>query len=195
MTRLVQRLFVIVTAAVLAACAHSVSLAPDTAVLAGQGKGRIDRSAALVMPAELLTREVTSPGGGGDKVNYLPYRDLETGLYVALGEVFARVTKVSGPNDPKVAADGVHWLVTPTIGTTSYSPSLLTWPPTIFTVEITCAITDPQGKSVAEVRSKGEGRAEFDEFKSNFSLSAKRASEDALKKLVPALEAVKDKLQ
>jgi hypothetical protein len=176
-------------------CAHPISLSGDVAGLGGTGASKIDRKVGLVMNDDLRKREVTSPGGGGDKVSYQPYRDLETGLYVALSESFSGVSRVSGAADPKVQTDGLQLLVTPSISTTSYSPSLMTWPPTVFTIELACSITDAQNKPVTEVKVQGEGRAEFDEFKGDFSLSAKRASTDALKKLVKALGDVSAKLR
>jgi hypothetical protein len=171
-------------------CAHPISLAGAVPQAANANANRIERNAGLVITDEQRKLEVTSPGGGGDKVSFQPYRDLEAGIYFAMSEVFRDVRKVTGPSDPKVQADGLSYIVTPTISTTSYSPSMLTWPPTIFTVELSCKVSDPQNKTVAEVKVQGEGRAEFDEFKKDVSLSARRASEDALKKLTKALSEV-----
>lgn len=86
-------------------------------------------------------------------------------------------------------------MITPSLVTTSHSPSLFTWPPTVFTIEITCRIQDEQGKPVTEIRVMGDGRAEFDEFKSDFSMSAKRAANDALTKLVKAIGDAKGNLR
>jgi hypothetical protein len=138
---------------------------------------------------------VVSPGGGGDKVSYLPYRDLETGLYVALSEHFAGVSIVNGAGDAKVKSEGLTLFVTPEISTTSHSPSLLTWPPTVFTVELSCIVKDANDRVLKQFRVQGEGRAEFDEFKADPSLSAKRASNDALKKLVRAIGEFKAELR
>jgi hypothetical protein len=180
---------------VLSGCAHPISLAGTTAALAGTGGGKVAKGAGLVISDEDRKREVVSPGGGGDKVSYLPYRDLEVGLYLAMSETFERVTRITGPNDPKVKQERLDYVVTPTIATTSFSPSLFTWPPTIFTVELVCKVTDGDGQPVAEVRAFGEGRAEFDEFKSDFSLAAKRAADDALRKLVKSLGEARPKFQ
>ncbi|EHR72646.1 hypothetical protein BurJ1DRAFT_3843 [Burkholderiales bacterium JOSHI_001] len=187
MKRLFQTLCSFAMVLLVTGCAHPISLSADVAALSGTGNAKVDRKVGMVMNDDMRKREVISPGGGGDKVSYQPYRDLETGLYVALSESFSGVARVSGPADAKVQAEGLQLLVTPSIATTSYSPSLVTWPPTVFTVELTCSITDAQNKPVTEVKVQGEGRAEFDEFKADFSLSAKRASADALKKLVKAL--------
>lgn len=185
------------TAVVLGGCAHPISLTPDVAGLAGTGPSpRIDRPVVLVITEAQLAQEVISPGGGGDKVSYKPYKDLQTGLYVALGEVFTRVSLASSPTDPRIGNDPATVIVTPTISTTSFSPSLFTWPPTIFTVTLEMGFRAP-GKpdALASVRVQGEGRAEFDEFKGNFSLSAQRASQDALARLVKAMQAQSDALK
>ena len=78
-------------------------------------------------------------------------------------------------------------MLTPEITTESASDSVMTWPPTQFTVNLNCRITDLAGKEVDTVRVSGYGRATFDEFKSNFSLAAVRASTDALNRLSQAL--------
>jgi hypothetical protein len=177
-------------------CAHPINVTGDAAALIGTGGGaKVERRVGLLVTDDQRKREVTSAGGGGDKINYFPYRDLEAGLYVALGEVFAGVTRISSATDDKVKADGVTLIVSPDIATTSHSPSLVTWPPTIFTVELSCTIKDTNDRVVSRVRVQGEGRAEFDEFKSDPSLSAKRAATDALKKLVKALSDVKPTLR
>jgi len=182
-------------AAFVSGCAHPISLAGNTASIIGTGKAKIEKTAALAMTDDDRKREVVTAGGGGDKVSYQPYRDLETGLYIALSESFTKVVRVSGGLDAKVKAEGASYVITPLVNTTSYSPSLVTWPPTIFTVELVCKVTDADGKPVTEVRATGEGRAEFDEFKGDFSLSAKRAAEAALANLVKALSDAAAKLR
>lgn len=195
MKRLFSMFAALGVVAVLGGCAHPVSLNSDLSRLAPPASAKLDKAIALNIPADVLTREVITPGGGGDKISYQPYRDLESGLYMALSQQFSRVTKVTSPTDPKVAAEGLHYVLTPRVTTTSSSPSLFTWPPTQFTILIEGRIQDAQGKPVAEVRAYGDGRAEFDEFKSDFSLAAKRAAEDVLNKFVKALEEVKLKLR
>lgn len=195
-----QRLFVCLawaTAFLLGGCAHPIQLTPDPAALVGTGTApKIDRSAVLLITDAQLAQEVITPGGGGDKVSYKPYKDLQTGIYVALGEVFTRVGLASSPNDPRIGTDPATVVVTPTITTTSYSPSIFTWPPTIFTISLELAFRDPGGtKTVATVRVQGEGRAEFDEFKSDFSLSSKRAAQDVLARMIKAIQAQGDTLR
>lgn len=180
----------LILAALLGGCAHPITLSPDlsqlTAAANSAGTSKLDAAVGLSISDEEKARQVTSSGGGGDKVSYQPYRDLETGLYAALSNSFAKVSKVNGLADPKVQAQGIRYVIHPTIATTSYSGSVLTWPPTIFTVNLSCQVLDTQGHTVTEVHASGEGRAEFDEFKHDTSLSARRAALDALNKLVKA---------
>jgi hypothetical protein len=178
-------------------CAHPISLAADTGSIVGSAAGavKVDRKVAVAVSDEQKKREVTTPGGGGDKVSYFPYRDLETGLYVALSERFTSVSRVASVSDPKVRADGITLIMVPDIGTTSFSPSIVTWPPTVFTITLDCTLKDANDKTVAQFKVQGEGRAEFDEFKADHSLSAKRAAQDVLKKLVAALGEQASKLR
>ncbi len=188
-------LFALFVAAIASGCAHPISLTGNTDALIGTGKTKVNHAVGLLIRDEDRTREFVTPGGGGDKVSYMPYRDLETGIYIALSESFAKVVRVSATQDPKVKAEALRYIVAPQITTTSYSPSILTWPPTIFTIELVCKVSDAEGRPITEVRATGDGRAEFEEFKSDFSLAAKRAADDALGKLIKALDAESSKLR
>jgi hypothetical protein len=182
-------------AVLLTGCAHPISLTSDVTRLMGSGLPKVDRKVGLVITDAQRILTVEGPGGGGDKVSFQPYKDMEPGLYVALSESFTNVVRVASPNDPKIAAEGLSHLVVPVVSTTSYSPSLVTWPPTVFTVELNLSFNDLQNKPVSQVRVQGEGRAEFDEFKTDLSLSARRAADEALKRLVKAVNALAAQLK
>lgn len=171
-------------AAVLAGCAHPIDMATDKSVPTTKVEPKIARNAAFVIPDALRDTEVTTPGGGGDKVSYFPYRDLEAPLYATLSSVFANVSKLRTTNDEAAIRKGqVSFIVTPVITTDSSSDSALTWPPTRFTVRMMCTVTDPSGTVLLKKEVTGQGNAEFSEFRRNFGLSAQRASEDMLKRL------------
>ena len=189
MKRFIHSIFAVLTCVFLFGCAHPITMNPDLAVVtAPAGAKVIDKKVAYFMPDALRTVEVTTPGGGGDKVRYFPYRDIEPGLYKALSEVFTSVTKVPSLTDTAaLQANGISMLITPEITTNSSSDGAFTWPPTQFSVNLVCTITDVNRKPLQTVRVSGEGAATFGEFKSNFSLAAVRASNDALAKLAKAL--------
>lgn len=176
-------------AMVLVGCAHPISMAPDLSkVESAAGESLLDKKAGYYIAASAADVEVTTAGGGGDKVRYFPYRDLETGIYKALATVFRDVSKVRDPqNLEEIRQSGIQLLIIPDIRTTSYSESLVTWPPTLFTVAIQCQVKDAQGQTLDTLQVEGRGMAQFDEFKSNFSLAAVRASNDALAQLAAAL--------
>ena len=176
--------------ALVTGCAHPISVTSDLAQIKGSSPARINKSVGYFIAPEDRTREVITPGGGGDKVSYVPYRDLEAGMFKAMSEVFTNVTKLDSASDTaRLAKDGIQLVISPKLTTNSSSDSLLTWPPTQFSIELTCKVTDKVGAPVTEVKATGTGRAEFSEFKSDHSLSAKRAAQDAMAKLVKALEA------
>jgi hypothetical protein len=170
-------------------CAHPINMNPDLATLTpAAGKTVINKRVGYFIPDSYRTLEVTTPGGGGDKVRYFPYRDLEPGLYKALSGVFTDVSKLGSANDPAaMKAGGIKLVILPEIATTSSSSSAFTWPPTAFGVDLTCNINDDSGKLIKSVKVTGNGTASFDEFKSNFSLASVRASNEALAKLMQAL--------
>lgn len=171
----------------LGGCAHPITLSPSLAGISGAAGQKIDKRVGLLITEADRQAQVTTPGGGGDKVSYYPYRDLEPALYFAMSESFASVARVASFSDPKVAAERLQLIIQPKVQTTSFSDSLLTWPPTIFTVELAVAVNSTAGGLIAELRVMGEGRASFDEFKGQPGLSANRAAEDAVKKLIRAI--------
>lgn len=169
--------------ALLAACAHPISLEP-TKVPERIESQLVKKKVGYVITDADRAKEVTTPGGGGDKVTYLPYRDMEKALRSALRAVYDDVTAVKSASDAAALREaGVAYVFTPVINTTSSSPSALTWPPTEFAAEVVCTVTDAAGAVVARVRATGHGAAEFEEFKSDFSLSARRAVADVAEKL------------
>jgi hypothetical protein len=163
---------------------------PDlAAVQAAGGTAKIDKHVGFHISDASKAIEVTTPGGGGDKVRYFPYRDLEPGFYKALSESFREVSKIANPRDKAaVKSSGVSLLITPDITTDSSSESAFTWPPTKFTVTLTCTVLDTNDQPLQTLKVSGEGAASFSEFKSNFSLAAVRASNDALSKLMKAIQ-------
>jgi hypothetical protein len=170
---------------VMTGCAHQISMSPESAKQGpvATAPAKINKSVAYVISAADMAKEVQTPGGGGDKIKYTPYKDLDASLYQAFSAVFTDVTKVSSAAEAK----DVTFVITPTITTNSSSSSMFTWPPTQFSVDLVCKAADMNGKVLAEITANGTGAAEFSEFKSDFSLAARRASKDAVDKLVKAL--------
>ncbi|GHD56807.1 hypothetical protein [Jeongeupia chitinilytica] len=169
----------------LTGCAHPIVITPEKqAAQAGADKpAKIDKTVAYYISAEDRNREVVTPGGGGDQVRYQPYRDLEVAYYMTLADRYNKVVSLTTPDDAKVLDEKqVSYIFKPTLTTDSSSDSMLTWPPTRFSVKLDTTAIDRSGKSVWVNQVTGQGEAEFDEFKHNFNLSAQRASTDAMRK-------------
>jgi hypothetical protein len=160
----------------LAACAHPIVVSPLDTPLRVESK-LSPKKAAYVLTEADRNLEVTTPGGGGDKVSYKPYRDLEKAIRDALRAVYSDVIAVNSASDREAfRAHGVSHVFSPRITTTSDSPSAFTWPPTKFGIEMTSQVSDPSGAAITTIRTQSNGAAEFDEFKHDFSLSARRAA-------------------
>jgi hypothetical protein len=171
-----------------AGCAHSIVTTPDLVELKHGDAQLIDKNVAYYISKEDRNKQVSTPGGGGDKVSYYPYKELEPALYKSLSNVFRRAYPLESPTDLQtIQAKGITFVFTPTIATNSSSESALTWPPTKFTVTLTCKAVDVGGKGIWEKQFTGEGAAEFEEFKTDFSLAAKRASQSAFQQFQRAL--------
>ena len=175
-------LLVVVAFALLGGCAHSIRITPNSEKLpGGEGVTRSAKSVGYFISEEERSRRVVTDGGGGDKVEYAPYKELEAGLYRVLNNVFENVHPLKAMNDNAfITEKGITLVLRPTIATNSSSSSLLTWPPTDFEVIIEIKALDTSGKVMWADTVSGKGHADFSEFKSDFSLAAKRASEAAL---------------
>ncbi|WP_439608731.1 hypothetical protein [Hydrogenophaga sp.] len=160
----------------LAACAHPIGVSPLETPVRNEA-GLNPKKVAYVMTDDDRNKEVITAGGGGDKVSYFPYRDLEKSIRDALRAVYADVFVVKSSSDrAAIQAYGASYVFIPTISTTSESPSLFTWPPTKFGIDLTCQVNDAEGKALTSVRAQGNGTAEFAEFKSDFGLAGRRAA-------------------
>lgn len=188
MNKAASWLGLLLVVALASGCAHPITMNPDLASISGNKSTVIPKSVGYHIAESAKSIEVTTAGGGGDKVRYFPYRDIEPGFYKALSEAFGNVSRVQDPKDAgAMASSGIQLLITPEIKTISSSESLFTWPPTQFTVDLTCTVTSAQGQAVDVIRVSGFGQATFDEFKTNFSLAAVRATNNALNLLIKAL--------
>jgi uncharacterized lipoprotein YajG len=180
---------ILLAIACLGGCAHPMSIKPDLATLSTvtvPESSRIPKTVGLYIAEADKAKLVTTAGGGGDKVSYTPYSDLETGIYKVLSDVFESVVALASlPGQGSV--DNVTLVVQPEILTESSSNGILTWMATDFAVTVNCKFTAPDGSAVTTVSATGSGNANFDELKANFSLAGDRASVAALNKLRTAL--------
>lgn len=181
-------------AALLGACAHPISIAPNPASLsAATDAPVVPLNVAYVITTVDRDREVTTGGGGGDSVRYFPYRELESGIFQALSAVFSRVTLLRSAAEKQAPANrDLSLIFVPVITTASSSSSIVTWPPTSFFITLSYAVQDADGKQVYSNQVLGRGAAEFEEFVSNFGLAGKRAAEDALLKFKQQVAGAKE---
>ena len=170
-------------------CAHQMTVRPDVSGLAPPtGSTRIAKGVGLYISKADRAKEVTTPGGGGDKVSYHPYADMEPGLYKALANTFQEVDSLSALDDAtSISKHSLTLIAIPEITTESHSSGFFTWMATDFTIHLSCKFTDLAGHEVATVTSTGTGHAEFSELKSDFSAAGERASRDVLEKFEAAV--------
>lgn len=169
---------------ILGGCAHPIVISPDiNKITPVPGSTTIKKNVAYYVDPALSTKIVKTGGGGGDFVQYTPYKDTEMGFYKMLTNVFSNVTRITSLDKDQMSKDSISYIISPDLVTNSSSSSALTWPPTQFDVTLTSKITDPAGNVIAQPSVSGSGSASFSEFKSDFSLSGKRAVEDALQKM------------
>jgi hypothetical protein len=164
------------TATLLAGCSHPITMITETTPPRSVAH-LIPKKVAYVMTDAQRDQQVTTAGGSGDRVSYYPYRDLEKSIRDALRAVYRDVIVLRTAGDAKVnEAAGVSLVFTPQIKTDSSSSSWVTWPPTSFTAEVACVVSDATGAEVTRVRATGNGTAEFGEFNGDYGLAARRAA-------------------
>jgi hypothetical protein len=175
-------------------CAHNIQLTPDLEKLRNvESISSIDKNVAYYISKEDKIKEVTTPGGGGDKVTYKPYADSESALNAVLSRMFSKVYSIKSLEDKNyIKEKDISFIFIPKITTNSSSSSAFTWPPTEFTISLSSRAIDAAGKTIWEKTLDSKGNAEFSEFKSDFSLAARRASESVFINLLEELE--KEKL-
>ncbi|MEI7815980.1 MAG: hypothetical protein WCI45_02200 [Desulfuromonadales bacterium] len=159
----------------------------DVSKLEPPASGQIIPKSVGYYFVESRDKIVETAGGGGDKVKYSPYKDIEGGFFKILSNTFKSAISITSEKDSVIGKSDLGYIMAVEVSTNSSSPSLFTWPPTVFGINLTANISDVTGKPVTRLLVFGEGRGEFDEFKGNHSLAANRASIDVLKKMQTAL--------
>lgn len=163
-------------ALLLGACAHPIGITPIDTPPRTEATLNPKKVAYVLTDAD-REKQVTTPGGGGDKVTYHPYRDLEKAIRDALRAVYRDVFVVQSASDAEaLKALDVSYVFVPEITTTSQSSSIFTWPPTSFGIELACSVTDPAGRPVTRLSVRADGQAEFNEFIGDFGLAGRRAA-------------------
>ena len=174
----------------LGACAHPITINPSTSPQRTENSSYSTKVAGYVMTDTDRDKQVTTEGGGSEKVNYFPYKDLEKGIRDVLNSIYSDVVLVRSPSDfEAIKRDGVGIVFAPEIYTTSNSNSVFTWPPTQFAIDLSSTVTDATGNMLARVRVSGQGAASFSEFKEDFGLAGRRAAQDAFEKLIIEIRA------
>jgi hypothetical protein len=158
--RAITRLAAVAGIVWLSACSHPVKITPPALTLASDPTVRIDRAVGYLITDQQRGMQVTSGGGGGDKISYTPYRDLESGLYQTLASVFSSVYVVPGAGaDAFVADKHLIFVFVPEIATDSSSANILLWNPTDFSVRMHVVASDATGKPVWSRDFIGKGHA------------------------------------
>jgi hypothetical protein len=186
----IKVIFLTTVIILLAGCAHSITVSPDLTNINNHSENFDQTSidVAYHIPPELLSLEVTTPGGGGDNVRYFPYRDIEAGYERALNNVFSSVVNLTAtPDFSRVKKQGIDYVIQPQLVTSSGSTGFFTWPPTNFTVDLTSNVRDASGKVVFAPRVVGVGVAETAERLREHGIAGERAMEDALTKMQASL--------
>jgi len=143
----------------LAACSHPVKIAPPALTLYSDPSLKIGKAVGYRITDQQRGLQATTKGGGGDKISYYPYRDLEGGLYQTLASVFSSVYVVPDANSQAFSADKhLTFVFVPEVTTDSSSTNVLLWNPTNFTVKLHVTANDANGTTVWSRDLVGQAR-------------------------------------
>ncbi len=182
--KFIRQLLAVLPLFVLFGCAHSINITPPLNTLNNEGAVKIEKNVGYYISPENLEKEVTTPGGGGDSVKYLPYKESEPALKQVLSNIFSHVFSVPSTTDEKfITSNNIAYIFTPEFETNSSSESAFTWPPTKFTMNIDCKAVDGSGALIWQTKVIGEGTASYKEFVKDHSLAARRAMQKAFVEL------------
>lgn len=185
--RIFKIVFGLLFSFIMVGCAHQINMTADVSQLQPTPDVQPIKKNVGYYFIENREKMVETAGGGGDKIKYSPYKDIEGGVFKILSNTFKSALSITSDKDVAIGKNDLNYIVAVEVSTNSSSPSLFTWPPTVFGVNLVANISNNSGQPVTRLFVIGEGRAEFDEFKGNHSLAGNRASLDALKKMQTAL--------
>lgn len=170
----------------LGGCAHKVQVTPPLEDIRNAPVAqKSEYNAGYYISAEKKAQAVITSGGGGDDITYAPYQETEAALNTILSRTFNRVYSLPSMTDQQFVSDKqIRFIFTPDIHTDSSSTGIFTWPATDFVFELTCTVVDTDGNQIWEKKVTGEGHADFEEFKSDFGLSGRRAAESAYRQMM-----------
>jgi len=178
----------IITTTLISGCAHQIQMNPNTDSFS-ESENKINKVVGYHISEQDRKKLVKTPGGGGDDITYTPYKDTESVLFTVLSNKFKDVYLVKSLEDETfIKHNEIKLIFIPKITTHSSSSSAFTWPPTKFTIDLTVKALDAKGDVFWEKQVSKTGEAEYDEFKSDFSLSARRATEQAFLQLANEIE-------
>ena len=92
-------MFVIAAIVLSTGCAHPIVITPNLGNIDRKDSVQSDKNAGYYISADDRFREVTTPGGGGDKIRYTPYKDLEPALQKVLANTFRNVHTMPAERD------------------------------------------------------------------------------------------------
>lgn len=169
-------------------CAHHIDITPDISMIKrSDNADKISGNVGYYFSQSSKEKEVITPAGGGDRVRYKPYSDIEMAFSKMLGNVFKKVTVLESANVAEIKEKSVDYLIFLDISTNSSSPSPFTWPPTWFSVDLESTISDTVGNNLTNISVNGEGNASYSEFLFSHGIAGKRANIDALLKMQTSL--------
>ena len=83
-------------------CAHPIIITPELQSLKRQQGDFILATAGYYISPADRSKKVVTPGGGGDRVAYYPYKELEPALQKVLFNIFQDVQNARRPAQPGV---------------------------------------------------------------------------------------------
>lgn len=166
-------------------CTHKLQITPDNNQITNIGYEIEKKDYNIGYYIENKNLTIVNSAGVGDKLYYLPYDDTEGAFRYVLVKHFKKVYTIDDINEKEfISKNDIKLIFSYKMNTNSVSDStMFTWQPSKFTITLDCKAVNNEGTMIWQKRVIGEGISKFN-GKYDFSLAAKKASEDVFGKLL-----------
>ncbi|MDT8405289.1 hypothetical protein [Sulfuriflexus sp.] len=107
----IPRILAVIPLLTLLGCAHPIVISPRIEELPQENSVRIDKVVGYYISATDMAANIETPGGGGDRISYHPYKDIEAALNKVLSNVYKDVYKLKSKNDAgELATNGITYV-------------------------------------------------------------------------------------
>jgi len=176
-------IFILLVSMAMTGCAHNNPISITAKDIEVNINKKYPFSIGYIISDSQIKEKVITLAGGGDKVEYYPYKDMVSPLHSLLERSFLNARRLQSLQHSKDYED-IFLILETTIKTDSTSDSFMFWPPEQFNVNLSANVYDNEYNKIFKTKATGFGTATREEWMTDDGFAGKRAMEMALKDLI-----------